>query len=48
MKNYWRPRGSRRAIRQFTLREGLWIVALVSAVLLGILLLSHYLHGEMR
>jgi len=48
MKNYWRPRGSRRVIRQFTIREGLWIVAIIGAALLGILLLSQYLHGEVH
>jgi len=48
MRNYWRPRGRRKVIRQFTLRDGLWIVAIISVALLGILLLSHYLHGEVN
>ncbi len=39
MRNYWRPRGRRKAIRKFTLWEGLRVVVLVSILLVGILLL---------
>jgi uncharacterized integral membrane protein len=44
MRNYWRARGSRRAVRQFSRREGLWVVAIVSVALIAMILLFKYIN----
>jgi hypothetical protein len=39
MSIYSPGRGRRKAVRKFTIRQGLWIVAIVGAVLAGMLML---------
>jgi len=35
----WSPKGRKKAIREFTLRNGLWLICAVTAVMLFIFLL---------
>jgi hypothetical protein len=50
MHNHWPSRGRRKAVEQFSFREGFWMLGIVGAVLMVIVLLFWfgYLNAEMR
>jgi hypothetical protein len=39
MHNHWPSRGRRKAVEQFSVREGFWMLGIVGVVLMGIMLL---------
>jgi hypothetical protein len=49
MHNHWPSRGRRKAVEQFSVREGFWILGMVVVIVLVImlLLLSGYLNVDM-
>jgi len=50
MHNHWPSRGRRKAVEQFSVREGLWMLGIVGVVLMVImfLFLFGYLNADMH
>jgi hypothetical protein len=49
MHNHWPSRGRRKAVEQFSVREGFWVLGIVGVILMGIMLLAlfGYLNFDM-
>ena len=50
MNNYSPARGRRKVVEKFTIREGLWILGILAAILMGMLLLFlfGYLNADLH
>ena len=50
MHNHWPSRGRRKAVEQFSVREGFWMLGIVGVILMGIMLLFlfGYLNADMH
>ena len=50
MHNHWPSRGRRKAVEQFSIREGFWMLGIVGVILMVIMLLFllGYLNADMH
>lgn len=49
MHNHWPSRGRRKAVEQFSVREGFWMLGIIGVILMGLMLLAlfGYLNFDM-